>query len=838
MADRDFHHPFQPYAIQQQFMEGVYDCIEQGKVGIFESPTGTGKSLSLICGSLTWLREHKRKTFDEAMASVEIEDDEPIWITEHARQERSREIRQLREEFEARLTAVREREKKARERAQRAANGEPSFKRQKKTNAAAEDPEDEEQFMLDDYESENEAASDGTLYSVETRRLMEKLGLLHTIAKHGNAEDDTNELKIYFCSRTHSQLSQFIGELKRVRLPPGYPPEQKDSRGKAGEMTEELKHLTLGSRQNLCINARVNKLPTLTAINERCSELQQPKTPADKKCQYLPQKDSEHVVLDFRDHALAEIRDIEDLAKLGSKLQICPYYAVRPGIGHAEVVTLPYPLLLNKASREALGISLKGHVVIIDEAHNLMESVESIHSASITELQLQQAKAGVAEYYRKFNKRLKDKNRAYVTQIIKVVASLLHFMSNVRQQSSDGNITTANALLATQGADQINLVKLVHYITESKLARKVEGYITHLARAEATRARKPVSDSAAAEVPTLTHLQNFLPCLMNPAREGRFTWVKYDGTIAVKYMLLDPAEHFRNIVEEARAVILAGGTMSPMEDYKQQLFPYLDDITTFSCGHLIPSSNLFVRTITSDQNGSIDFTFKCREKNTIRAGHALLQIVPKVRGGMVVFFPSYSYLEAVHRAWNSAGLTSRLEAQKPTIYDTRGTAGSDPFASYKTAIHVNPTRGALLLSVIGGKLSEGINFSNELGRCVVVIGLPFPNYNDPDWKAKMQYLEERAKQRGEPKGRASRERGENVTMRSVNQAIGRAIRHKDDWASILLFDERYDDERFRRKLPGWIRSCVDEKAAGNVESVVRELERFFEGKNQEEMLDS
>ena len=38
---KDFHHPYQPYDIQLDFMEALYECIEQGKVGIFESPTGT-----------------------------------------------------------------------------------------------------------------------------------------------------------------------------------------------------------------------------------------------------------------------------------------------------------------------------------------------------------------------------------------------------------------------------------------------------------------------------------------------------------------------------------------------------------------------------------------------------------------------------------------------------------------------------------------------------------------------------------------------------------------------------------------------------------------------------
>jgi chromosome transmission fidelity protein 1 len=35
-----FHHPYEPYDIQLEFMQTLYDCIEQGKIGIFESPTG------------------------------------------------------------------------------------------------------------------------------------------------------------------------------------------------------------------------------------------------------------------------------------------------------------------------------------------------------------------------------------------------------------------------------------------------------------------------------------------------------------------------------------------------------------------------------------------------------------------------------------------------------------------------------------------------------------------------------------------------------------------------------------------------------------------------------
>lgn len=41
----------------------LYQALDRGVVGVFESPTGTGKSLSLICGALTWMKA-KRQTGD------------------------------------------------------------------------------------------------------------------------------------------------------------------------------------------------------------------------------------------------------------------------------------------------------------------------------------------------------------------------------------------------------------------------------------------------------------------------------------------------------------------------------------------------------------------------------------------------------------------------------------------------------------------------------------------------------------------------------------------------------------------------------------------------------
>lgn len=121
----DFCHPFQPYDIQLQFMRDLYKTIEEGNVGIFESPTGTGKSLSLICGSLTWLRDHKRNMLDGSTGNVEPGDD-PDWIVEAEKQERRRAVLQHRQELERRLSEVRRQESSRRKRL----SGQPrSFKK-------------------------------------------------------------------------------------------------------------------------------------------------------------------------------------------------------------------------------------------------------------------------------------------------------------------------------------------------------------------------------------------------------------------------------------------------------------------------------------------------------------------------------------------------------------------------------------------------------------------------------------------------------------------------------------------------------------------------------------
>lgn len=219
-------------------------------------------------------------------------------------------------------------------------------------------------------------------------------------------------------------MTQFISELRRPNFPPSLPDSLLNNNPDTD--SEGIKHLPLSSRQRLCINPSVSRLGSLPAINDRCTELQQSKS--KDRCQFVPNADNLSLTHQFRDGALATLPDIEDLFELGKKLHVCPYYASRTAVPGAEIITLPYPLLLQKSARDALGIKLEGNVVIIDEAHNIMDAVANVYASEVSLGELKRARQMLGVYVKKFGKKLKGENRVMVAQVARVVDGLREWL--------------------------------------------------------------------------------------------------------------------------------------------------------------------------------------------------------------------------------------------------------------------------------------------------------------------------------------------------------------------------------------------------------------------------
>ncbi|UNI15394.1 RNA helicase [Purpureocillium takamizusanense] len=828
-----------------------------------------GKSLSLICASLTWLRNHKSTSHEAALRDAgEAYKDEPQWLIDQLLRRKRDELVRRWEDREQRLEAVRLKEKVREDRARKRRRIDEDLTPGGVRRSVE---EEEAEWLLDDRDDSESGPRDALSgLSKESREVLERMGL--GAPKKRDGEDDVleEEIKIYYTSRTHSQLSQFITELRRPSFPPSLPSSVGKEQRKA---SEAVKLLPLSSRQRLCINPSVSRLGSVQAINDRCAELQQNK--GGKKCDYVPREELLSQTHQFRNTALATLPDIEDLHQLGKSLAVCPYYASRAALPGAEIITLPYPLLLQKSARDALGIKLEGNVVIIDEAHNIMDAVANVHAAELKLSDLRKGRGMLGVYVKRFGKKLKGENRVNVGRVGRVIDGLSEWMEGAKRFKDEHGIVDPNDLTRPKGIDQINMYDLIQYIQESKLAYKIEGYAAHMEEAREDGGKATASKASS---PVLHSLVSLLVALTNPSSEGRIFYQKGTGDVQLSYLLLSPTHAFSSIASSARAVILAGGTMSPFDDYRNHLFPSLaaPKVTTLSCGHVIPRENLCVRVLAGTRPGGapLEFSFQRRGDKALmeQLGLAVLNMCAVVPDGVVVFFPSYGYLDELVKAWReqkgdkTTTLWERLQARKAVFQETRGGSSDDVLRQYSEAILGPSTqaeddgkknkpqtctgRGALLLSVVGGKMSEGINFSDRLGRCVVVVGLPYPNAASPEWKAKMEYIEtttlaalttspadttdtmgatetetaaaaaatmtqsgrshqgprrvsqEEAVRRAKA---AARDFYENACMRAVNQSIGRAIRHRGDYAAIVLADRRYGTERIRAKLPGWIR---------------------------------
>ena len=216
---------------------------------------------------------------------------------------------------------------------------------------------------------------------------------------------------------------------------------------------------------------------------------------------------------------------------------------------------LPYQHLLHASTRESLGISLKNSVVIIDEAHNLIETVTSIHTVTLTYNQVRMSVSQLAAYLQKYKNRLLGKNIAYIRQIVHIIKAILKFLEPKPEKKD--TVIHVNDFLHTLNIDHINMFKIQKYLEASSLARKLNGFIDK----ELLNSQQP--DQQQSSMPALTQIESFMLALTHPNKDGRIV-ANYSENPEVKYMLLNPAEVFRPIVEDARSIILAGGTMEPV----------------------------------------------------------------------------------------------------------------------------------------------------------------------------------------------------------------------------------------------------------------------------------
>lgn len=197
----------------------------------------------------------------------------------------------------------------------------------------------------------------------------------------------------------------------------------------------------------------------------------------------------------------------------------------------------------------------------------------------------------------------------------------------------------------------------------------------------------------------------------------------------VSFLCLNPAAVFDELKSSVRNIILTSGTLSPMQSFQSELgtqFPI-----ALEAAHVIKQDQCWVTSVGVGPCGT-DLNGQFQNINTYNyqdaMGKLLMDVCTVVPYGVLCFLPSYTLMEKLYSRWQITGLLKSLSQIKVVMCEPRrGDQLEELMTKYYAAVRGDEggPRGALFLAVYRGKISEGLDFSDNNARAVVAVSLKF-----------------------------------------------------------------------------------------------------------------
>jgi hypothetical protein len=275
---------------------------------------------------------------------------------------------------------------------------------------------------------------------------------------------------------------------------------------------------------------------------------------------------------------------------------------------------------------------------------------------------------------------------------------------------------------------------------------------------------------------------------------------------------MNPSLAFSELLRQLpRCFLLTSGTLTPFSSYESELRLKFD--IKLENSHIInPQQQLLAGVLKRGPSGKVlncSYNNRGDEDVLIDIGNALVNIVRIVPNGVLVFFPSYTTLNRFMDVWSkeSNNILKRIAEHKTVVKEP--TVAKLLKIAINTYIADAKKKGAIFFAVCKGKVSEGIDFTDELARAVILVGIPFPSMSDKRIQVKKLYLNDVSENRRTGNTKLSGKDWYFMQgLRATNQAIGRIIRHKNDFGLVLLLDERFDWPVYKNQISDWVRGSL------------------------------
>lgn len=640
--------------------------------------------------------------------------------------------------------------------------------------------------------------------------------------------------KLVYATRTVSEVEKTVCELKKMI-----------EKIKLEELKDFLA-VSLTSKKNLCINEEVI---ATGRVDMACRAI-------------LPDCDFYTSVHKTHEMPIG-VYSLEDIKLFGKKHGICPYYLIRKFMLISQCIIYTYNYLIDPQIYEIVTKNLSQNcIVILDEAHNIDNYCIEALSFTIKRITLDNASKTLKNIEEKMKEERKTLND-YLQKLMKTGESIssnynsqreseylpgnlrnkVHFISACKRliefyktKLKTTHLTIENTLSLMSSIKELTFLdkRALNFLSERLSSLELKNDFNDLKRIiDFTTMASLYKDGFKV---IFEPFDTLAPSVFNPSLQ----LTCLDASIAMKHVF-----KFRNVV-------VTSGTLSPIDFYpkilgfvpkesieigislgRNSISPLIvtkgnDQMSLKSdTSQFIQSGILDMKSIESTKD-VITSSFNLRSEPSVvrNYGTLILEMSQVVPDGMVVFFPSYSYMEEIVSLWSEAYFISEISKNKLIFVETPSYSESMiALENYKKCC-LNG-RGGIFFAVARGKMSEGVDFMDGEGRCVILLGIPYQFTQSVPLKARLEFL----------KNELGIKESSFLTfdaMRHAAQCLGRVLRSKSDYGLMLLADRRYESKEKRLKLPKWIINQIEEGNTNlSVDMAVVTAKRFYKEMAQE-----
>ena len=596
---------------------------------------------------------------------------------------------------------------------------------------------------------------------------------------------------IWYTTRTHTQVKQLVGELKKLPYHP--------------QLT------ILAARKRICLFPKVRDSGDPDGA---CMSARQ-----QKQCPYEKKKG---VPVELQPYGRLGKFDLEDLMEYCKPRMLCPYFLSREIMKVADLVLSTYNIVLNPKVKGQMMLSILGTILIIDEAHNveatIRESTSFVHerrelilivmhlnnlikSQAGTELELHLTR--VRDMFSKYLQYLHGKTVAMREKkcdewVEKDNHRFFEAIGLTRENWFDFRVTLDHFFVALNGGINKDTKERVHIpMVVGQLLEQL-----YVVMALCFKQQMKYMDSF-----------KFVVKLGERPEDDK-----------IMAMSVNPGAYFSTIADEVNSVVLSSGTLNPIHQLSMELgTPFKYKMTGT---HVIGSNQLAAFTIKESPTGIALSSAYALLKDTRGQvekglGEILLTLLPVIPGGVLFFVPSHDFLDSLLNTWDRDGTLHKLNSIKPFYREMRELK-SDVYDEYKQSIQ--DTGGALLVGVFRGKMSEGIDFYDDQSRAVFAFGIPYAPPNEIEVRLKKEYNDQKCIGLSDTeRGMNGREWYDAQAFRALFQATGRCIRHARDYGAVILIDSRFSGKA--DLFPMWMKDSFAYDVP--VREIEQKLTRFY-----------